>query len=55
MEGAAHEDICPGAEAFGDIYTDDAVIWHNTDGKEQSAAESIATLRARRGRRRLRG
>lgn len=27
-----------------DLYSPDAVIWHNTDGREQSADQNLATL-----------
>jgi ketosteroid isomerase-like protein len=30
--------------AVGACYADDAVIWHNTDGLENSKAENVATL-----------
>ncbi len=30
--------------AVGDCYADEAVIWHNTDGLEQSKADNLETL-----------
>lgn len=34
----------------GDCYTDDVVIWHNTDGLETSRDDNVAVLRGMVGR-----
>lgn len=37
-------------DAVADSYTEDAVIWHNFDGLEQSRADNLETLKGMVGR-----
>ena len=40
--------VIPNAAALGELYADDVVVWHNTDGIEMTKEENLASLGWRR-------